>query len=90
MSRVQPTHFGDAVTEGEWLRRIKGIRVNASTMSHAELDAAEELDGGDAEDPADRYAQPLERLPDLGLLGGCFGTDHRHVRAIARRGHGIS
>ena len=67
---------------GTWLDRITGIRANSSTMSHAELDAAEELDDGDPVDLADRYRQLLDRLPALELLGGCCGTDHRHLRAI--------
>jgi homocysteine S-methyltransferase len=82
---AHPTHFVDALVEGDWLRRITGVRANASTMSHAELDAADQLDGGDPEDLADRYNDLLGRLPALELLGGCCGTDHRHLAAIAGR-----
>ncbi len=82
---AHPTHFEEALVEGDWLGRIKGIRANSSTMSHAELDAADELDAGDPEDLADRYTDLLERLPALELLGGCCGTDHRHIRAIGKR-----
>ena len=68
---------------GPW-HRIRGIRANASTMSHAELDNAEELDDGDPE-PTLRSAtsRSATRLPDLAVLGGCCGTDHRHVASIA-------
>ena len=56
-------------------------------MSHAELDEAEELDDGDPEDLAARYAGLAGKLPSLNVLGGCCGTDHRHVdgdvRAVA-------
>jgi homocysteine S-methyltransferase len=52
-------------------------------MSHAELDSAEELDDGSPDDLADRYRQLLDRLPALRLLGGCCGTDDRHLRAIS-------
>ncbi len=76
------SHFEGSLEEGPWLGRITGIRANASTTSHAELDAAEELDAGDPEDLAVRYHRLLDRLPALELLGGCCGTDHRHVRAI--------
>ena len=81
---AHPTHFEDALVPGAWLNRITGIRANASTMSHAELDAAEELDDGDPDDLAVRYARLAERLPALDVLGGCCGTDHRHVAAVAR------
>ena len=59
------------------------MRANASTRSHAELDEATELDDGDPDDLAARYAQLKALLPQLNVLGGCCGTDHRHIEAIA-------
>jgi homocysteine S-methyltransferase len=80
---AHPTHF-DAVlaTDEAWRDRIRGLRANASTMSHADLDEAEELDDGDPDDLGARYAALRTRLPRLNVLGGCCGTDHRHVAAI--------
>jgi homocysteine S-methyltransferase len=81
---AHPTHFEDVLRgDGPWRERIRGLRANASRMSHAELDAAEELDPGDPEDLAARYLALRERLPRLTILGGCCGTDRRHVEAIA-------
>jgi homocysteine S-methyltransferase len=80
---AHPTHFADALVDGEWLGRVTGVRANASTMSHAELDAAEELDDGDPADLAERYRDLVSKLPQLRVLGGCCGTDDRHIRAIA-------
>jgi S-methylmethionine-dependent homocysteine/selenocysteine methylase len=80
---AHPTHFDDVLaTEAGWRDRIRGLRANASMMSHAELDEAEELDDGDPEDLGARYAALRARLPRLNVLGGCCGTDHRHVAAI--------
>jgi S-methylmethionine-dependent homocysteine/selenocysteine methylase len=80
---AHPTHFASVIEEGNgWRERIAGLRANASTLSHAELDDAEELDDGDPADLAARYAELRERLPRLSVLGGCCGTDHRHVAAI--------
>lgn len=79
---AHPSHFEDALGDGPWLERVVGIRANASTMSHDELDAAEALDDGDPVDLAERCRSLLGRLPSLELLGGCCGTDHRHIRAI--------
>ena len=80
---AHPTHFEDAIEGGAaWARRIRGVRANASTKSHAELDESEELDAGDPDDLGPRYAALREKLPNLNVLGGCCGTDHRHVRAI--------
>lgn len=81
---AHPTHFHDVLSEGSgWQERVLGLRANASTMSHAELDEAEELDDGDPADLAARYAGLRAALPKLRVLGGCCGTDHRHVSAIA-------
>ncbi|HZO95949.1 MAG TPA: homocysteine S-methyltransferase family protein [Gaiellaceae bacterium] len=80
---AHPTHFEHVLAEGgAWLKRVRGLRANASTKSHAELDEAEELDEGDPADLAARYAALRRGLPRLSVLGGCCGTDHRHVAAI--------
>ena len=79
---AHPTHFSH-VLDGEWAQRIQGIRANASTLSHEELDAATELDRGDIGDLADHYTQLRATLPGLRVVGGCCGTDHEHVTAMA-------
>lgn len=80
---AHPSHF-EAVLEGggAWTRRIRGLRANASTRSHAELDTMTTLDDGDPADLAGRYRRLRGVLPNLNVLGGCCGTDHRHVAAI--------
>jgi homocysteine S-methyltransferase len=79
---AHPEHFS-GVLEGDWVRRIRGLRANASRKSHAELDESETLDSGDPEELGAQYRALRERLPELELLGGCCGTDHRHIAAIA-------
>ena len=80
---AHPTHFEDVLEEGApWVARIGGLRANASTKSHAELDEATELDEGDPADLGARHAALKARLPRLNVLGGCCGTDDRHVAAI--------
>jgi homocysteine S-methyltransferase len=81
---AHPTHFSSVLEDGEpWVERIGGVRANASTKSHAELDEAEELDEGDPAELAERYRALRPRLPGATVVGGCCGTDHRHVAAIA-------
>jgi S-methylmethionine-dependent homocysteine/selenocysteine methylase len=81
---AHPTHFAEQLTPGaEWLARVKAIRANASHCSHAELDVATELDRGDVADLAGWYGRLHSTLPDLRVVGGCCGTDHEHVTAIA-------
>ncbi len=88
---AHPTHFEAALRGGgeRWVRRIRGIRANASAKSHAELDACTELDAGDPADLARRCAALQRAFPQLTIFGGCCGTDHRHIGAIGeacRRG----
>ena len=81
---AHPSHFYDVLEPGSrWTDRIRGLRANASRLSHAELDEAEELDMGDPEELAHEYVALRERLPRLTILGGCCGTDHRHVDAMS-------
>jgi S-methylmethionine-dependent homocysteine/selenocysteine methylase len=81
---AHPTHFERVIEEHEpWRDRIRGLRANASTKSHAELDEATELDEGDPADLGSRHAALRAKLPELNVLGGCCGTDHRHVGAIS-------
>lgn len=82
---AHPDHFASALDESSPVTaRIRGIRANASRMSHAELDEAEELDDGNPDELAQQYAQLRERFPSINVLGGCCGTDARHIAAIAR------
>jgi len=80
---AHPTHFRHLFDVKEsWLHRIKGIRANASTKSHAELDEATSLDAGDHQDLAASYEQLRALLPLLQVVGGCCGTDHTHIEHI--------
>jgi S-methylmethionine-dependent homocysteine/selenocysteine methylase len=81
---AHPTHFDHVLDAGEtWIRRIRGIRANSSRCSHAELDNAPELDIGDPLELGGQYAELRRRFPHINVLGGCCGTDHRHVDCIS-------
>lgn len=82
---AHPAHFSDSVAGDEpWTSRLRGLRANASRMSHAELNDAAELDAGDPEELGRDYATlKQEKLRHLNVFGGCCGTDHRHVEQIA-------
>ena len=82
---AHPTHFAHVLdAEAPWLQRLAGIRANASQKSHAELDESDELDAGDPDELAARYRELQDALPRLAVVGGCCGTDERHVAAVAR------
>lgn len=80
---AHPTHFDHVLNDSlGWRQRIRGLRANASKLSHAELDESTELDDGNPHELGKHYQQLRQRLPKLNVLGGCCGTDHRHVEAI--------
>ncbi|WP_435103550.1 homocysteine S-methyltransferase family protein [Arhodomonas sp. AD133] len=79
---AHPTHFAGVLDGGDWTRRLRGIRANASRLSHEELDAADDLDDGDPEELGSQYRELRQRLPWINVVGGCCGTDHRHIEQI--------
>jgi homocysteine S-methyltransferase len=83
---AHPSHFASALeAPGEWKRRIGGIRANASRRSHQELDEATELDAGNPAELAGEYVDLKQALPEVRVVGGCCGTDTRHVAGICER-----
>ena len=81
---AHPTHFARVLEEsGDWRNRIRGVRANASCKSHAELNESTTLDIGDPPELAQHYARLKKLLPRLNVMGGCCGTDHRHITRIA-------
>ena len=81
---AHPTHFVRVLDDGSpWLERIRGIRANASRKSHAELNEAPDLDMGNPMELGMQYSRLKDLLPHLNVMGGCCGTDHRHVEQIA-------
>lgn len=80
---AHPDHFAAVLDGGTWCARLRGIRANASRCSHAELDESTTLDAGKPDELGAAYAALRARLPQITVLGGCCGTDHRHVAAIA-------
>ena len=82
---AHPRHFEHVLKgQGAWRDRIRGLRANASKRSHAELDQCTDLDDGDPHELGEHYRQVREMLPRLSVVGGCCGTDHRHVEQICR------
>ena len=81
---AHPDHFFHVFDGADWTRRVRGLRCNASRLSHAELDACEALDDGDPGELGRQYRAILEQMPWVNVVGGCCGSDLRHVTEIAR------
>jgi S-methylmethionine-dependent homocysteine/selenocysteine methylase len=81
---AHPTHFEDVLKLGAaWMSRIRGLRANASRLSHAELDRATELVAGNPAEFGRQYAMLRRKHGRINILGGCCGTDIRHIEQIA-------
>ena len=81
---AHPDHFSDILTGAPWMDRLRGIVANASRCSHAELDEAEDLDDGNPAELGRQLGKIRRRFPQINILGGCCGTDMRHISAIGR------
>ena len=80
---AHPTHFEHVLdAQAPWLDRIRGLRANASRRSHAELDESTDLDDGNPEELGGQYRALRPLLRKLSVVGGCCGTDHRHVASL--------
>jgi S-methylmethionine-dependent homocysteine/selenocysteine methylase len=80
---AHPTHFQQTLGKEAWTRRVAGLRANASRRSHQELNDAPDLDAGNPVELGGEYRELVRRHPQINVLGGCCGTDHRHVECIA-------
>jgi len=81
---AHPDHFSHVLEGSGWAKRILGLRCNASRKSHAELDESEMLDDGDPVELGRQYKAMVEVMPWVNVVGGCCGSDLRHVTEIAR------
>jgi homocysteine S-methyltransferase len=82
---AHPSHFTSRLGgKAPWISRIGGIRANASRRSHAELNEAPDLDDGNPVELGGEYRAILKRYPHISVVGGCCGTDHRHIEQICR------
>jgi homocysteine S-methyltransferase len=80
---AHPTHFDHVLeSNARWMKRLRGLRANSSRRSHAELDNSPELDIGNPVELGAQYSDLRRRFPHINVLGGCCGTDHRHVECI--------
>ncbi len=87
---AHPDHYSAILGGADWTARLGGMRANASRMSHEELDNAEELDDGDPVEFGELHAAMMRGLTGIKVLGGCCGTDHRHVGEVGKccvKGH---
>ena len=83
---AHPSHFaGELSSGGSWAQRVRGVRAHALRCGHVGFEKAPELDDGDPDELAEEYMALRKHLPWMNVLGGCCGTDERHLEVIAQR-----
>ncbi len=82
---AHPDHFSGVLADERWMKRLRGVVVNASRCSHAELDESEELDDGDPEELGELVGSLRKKFSHFTVVGGCCGTDMRHLRRIVEQ-----
>jgi homocysteine S-methyltransferase len=82
---AHPDHFSDVLEDAKWIYRVRGVVANASRCSHAKLDESEELDEGDPEELGELIGALCNKFPHFTIVGGCCGTDMRHLRRIVEQ-----
>jgi len=79
-----PVDFGPALTDERWVKRISGLRANASSLDHGTLCQLGHLEEGDPDELASQYVDIRAAHPNMNVFGGCCGTDYVHVEKIGR------
>lgn len=82
---AHPDHFSGVLEDELWVQRLRGVVTNASRCSHAELDESEDLDDGDPEELGELVGTIGKKFPHFTIVGGCCGTDMRHLRRIVEQ-----
>lgn len=80
-----PLEFEPALADaGPWLDRLRYIRPNAAKMDKIALCSLGHLEDGDPIELGAQMGEVARRLPRADILGGCCGTDERHLSEIAQ------
>ena len=80
-----PAEFEPAISEaGAWAERLRYIRPNASRMEKIALCKLGHLEDGNPVELSHQMGDVAQRFPNADILGGCCGTDERHLGEIAK------
>lgn len=78
-----PLEFEPALEPGDWTKRFRYVRPNAVKMDKVALCKLGHLEDGDPIELGQQMADVARRFPNVDILGGCCGTDERHLERIA-------
>lgn len=85
-----PLEFEPALEPGDWIKRVRSLRPNASAKDKMELCTIGHLEDGDPVDLGLRMGALARRYPHIDIWGGCCGTWDKHLNQIAKNVRGAS
>ena len=81
-----PDEFAPALAEpGAWRERLRYIRPNAARTDKLALCKLGHLEDGDPVELGRQMAEAVRAFPNVDIVGGCCGTDERHLREVSAR-----
>ena len=81
---VHPVEYEPALTAGGWIKRIRGVRPNASKMDKMSLCKLGHLEQGNPEELGKQIGKLMSRYPHMDICGGCCGTWDNHLNEIGK------
>jgi len=79
-----PLEYEPALENQDWIRRLRGVRPNASKMEKLALCKLGHIEEGDPVELGSQVRDLSKRYPHMDIFGGCCGTGHNHLREIAK------
>ena len=79
-----PVEYEPAIETGSWIKRVRGVRPNASKMEKIALCKIGHLEEGDPVELGELCGDLARRYPHMDIWGGCCGTWDVHLDEIAK------
>lgn len=79
-----PVEYEPALENASWIKRLRGVRPNASKMEKLALCKLGHLEDGDPVELGAQLGDLSQRFPHMDIFGGCCGTGDSHLREIAK------
>jgi len=79
-----PLEFEPALEPGDWIKRLRSLRPNASAKDKIDLCKIGHLEDGDPVELGRQMGDLARRYPHIDIWGGCCGTWSPHLGEIAK------
>jgi S-methylmethionine-dependent homocysteine/selenocysteine methylase len=80
-----PDEFSPAITDGDWIKRVRCFRPNAAKMDKISLCKLGHLEEGNPEELGRQMQDLHGRFGHIDIWGGCCGTCETHLEQIVSK-----